>query len=531
MITISRATLKRLRKIKQSPIIWEGARCSVPVPPRPHMFANVIPITAKNRDAPEYVLWADATSGTIRSMCMVEPNSGSEVLVRSLLQAIERPQSNCPPLRPQKIVVNDRESQFYLRGILHELDITVEFAETLPLIEEILYTLGEQSENIPDPIPLHLAPNLYRQANALWDLAPWEYLNDYHVIKIKIDRWDIDSFYLTVIGRMFLQKGLIFYHNLESIQKFRLCALQEMEDSSIANAFLSQDCIFMMFDPDYETSEEIKHLIHSFGWRTKTHYPSLGVFHPLEGERTFLQEEEVLALTVALESLVQFFTQHKKSFRIGVFPELQASYIPTTVPEPSPVEITTLVEESRGIISLTGEYDEESFIKRYIIPKNSLLQLTFVDPESLEGLRSVAQYRVLKEKKTKTKEGPRPIILIQNSKPLITQLIKDFAEEGNLEGISFVPTEETGELGLFITGNGNFHLFEELYQQDDRSSIFKHWKQECQESKSCVVILAMGIRGKTRGNPKPNHILAYYEIDYISQEKLDSKIFANLDFD
>lgn len=100
MITLSPATLRRLRKIKQSPVIWEGARCSIIEEPKRQKLANVISLRIEPSDQPECVLWVDATSGVIRMMEMVEPASGNEVMVRSLIQAIESPQSNLPPPAP-----------------------------------------------------------------------------------------------------------------------------------------------------------------------------------------------------------------------------------------------------------------------------------------------------------------------------------------------------------------------------------------------------------------------------------------------
>jgi hypothetical protein len=41
------------------------------------------------------------------------------------------------PARPQRIVVRDREIQFYLRGALQGLDIAIDYAPELPLIDRM----------------------------------------------------------------------------------------------------------------------------------------------------------------------------------------------------------------------------------------------------------------------------------------------------------------------------------------------------------------------------------------------------------
>jgi len=75
-------------------------------------------------------------------MEVVPAGSGMEPMVRALIAAMERP-NGALPARPQKIVVRDREVQFFLRGILHELNIKVEYQPELPLIEEILQSFAE----------------------------------------------------------------------------------------------------------------------------------------------------------------------------------------------------------------------------------------------------------------------------------------------------------------------------------------------------------------------------------------------------
>jgi hypothetical protein len=494
-------------------------------------FANVIPLQPQSGEEPEYVLWADATNGAIRTMTPIEPNAGIEVLVRSLLQAIEYPQSNTPPLRPQKIIVNDRQSQFYLRGILQELDITVEFAETLPLIEEILFSLGEQADNTPELLPYELAPTFYRQIESLWHLSPWEFVNDYHIIEAKLDRWDINSFFITFIRDVGLSDaGVMFYHSLDSIRKFRMSVIQHMieEVQSMEDTFLSQDCIFMMFNRADEVPDNVKQMIHNLGWRLKTHYPYFSILHPLEGERGFLQEEEVLALTATLEALVLFFFEYKRQFRPRHFPALRSTYNANTVPQPCPVEIITLVEESKQILSLSGDYDEEEIIRRDLIPDQSLIHLTSVNLTDVEKFREVAPNKELCE--TWVKHSRQPIVLIQNSKSQINLLIQSIKEEEGLRAICFVP-HDSFEVVLLITGKGNFHFLDKNYRYEEHFLSFSRWQRECQTKQQCAIILAMGIRGKTRGNPKLNHILGYYEVEYVDYTEFNIDLRASVDME
>lgn len=531
MITLSPATLRRLRKIKQSPVIWEGARCSITEEPKRQKLANVISLRIEPSDQPECVLWVDATSGVIRMMEMVEPASGNEVMVRSLIQAIEAPQSNLPPLRPHKIVVNDRQIQFYMRGILQELDITVEFAEQLPLIEEILYNFIEQTTNTPDPIPLELAPQLYAKTNALWNLSPWQYFNDNNILEVKLDRWDVSSFYVTFMGSMGLEFGVIFYHNLESIKTFHMNALQQ-EEERMQDAFLRQNCMFVLFNSEEEINEMRKSIINSLGWESKSRYPFFGVLHPLEVSRSFLDEEETKALIAAIDSLVAFLHVHRKKFRYGKFPDISFTHILDQDREQIPIVVRTLVGASQDLVNMT--LGNQSLVNNYLVPDNTLMRFTYLEKENLQLFKKHAQHLILSDPPMVFKLEQQPIFILQNSKSLITCLIESLIEEEGLRGITFAPAKyddgDMYELGLLVTGNGRLHLFHEFYHQWELNDIREDWKQKCRSNgNKCVIILAMGIRGKTKGNPRPSHVLGYYEIDFVPFTELGLGLLRSSD--
>lgn len=519
MVALKPGTVRRLRQIKQSPFVWEGARCGVAINPR-RLVSNVVPIIPSplQQDV-EYIIWADATNGVVRSVFLVEPNGGMEVFVRSLLQAIEYPQGNLPPLRPQRVILNDRQTQFYLRGILQTLEISVEYAETLPLVEEIINSLREQNPHIAPPLPPALAPTLYLKILRLWEERPWHYLYDHQVLEVQLDRWDVSSFYVTFMGKLGLEIGLIFYHSLDNLKQFRLNSMGE----DMAHAFMQQDCIFMIFNRDEEIEPDMKQFMHSLGWTLTNYYPHFGVLHPLEGEREFLYEEEVLAITATIDVLIQFFRQHKKQFRHDQFPPLTATYTPSSVPDPTPITIRTLVEEAAEIMSFVPtEVDETSLIAEDIIPHGSLLRLTFFDGETLELMRAIAPHKVVKNIQLRGKS--HPTLLVQNTKPEINSLISTLEGQNNLQGVGFITLEFNGDVGLWVTGNGNIYRLEAFTEEWQAHPVFKRWKQECQANNCCIVLLAMGLKGKAKGNPRPSHILGYYEVDCISSSDLTVQI-------
>jgi hypothetical protein len=133
MNLLPRTTQSRLKKIPQIPSVWEGDRRALSLSermPRATLEPN-------QESGGECVIWVDGSEGCVRSMEVVSPETGPEAMVRTLIRAIETPQSPARPARPKKIIVRDRETQFFLRGVLQDLDITIDYVPSLPLIDDL----------------------------------------------------------------------------------------------------------------------------------------------------------------------------------------------------------------------------------------------------------------------------------------------------------------------------------------------------------------------------------------------------------
>ena len=125
--SLNHYTRRRLQKLNQIPCVWEGDRRSLSAPN----------LKADAEASSECILWVDGSQGMVRAMDVVAADSGPEAVVRTLLRAMEHPNSPAKPARPQKIVVRDREIQFFLRGVLQELGIAIDYVPDLPLIDEL----------------------------------------------------------------------------------------------------------------------------------------------------------------------------------------------------------------------------------------------------------------------------------------------------------------------------------------------------------------------------------------------------------
>ncbi|MDY7006404.1 MAG: hypothetical protein SWX82_21410, partial [Cyanobacteriota bacterium] len=128
MAALNPSTIRRLQKLQQVPSVWEGDRR--PIYPDSNSNPELEAETTN-----ECIIWVDGSHGMVRAMDMVTSDIGPEAIVRTLLRAMENPQSPAPTIRPQKIVVKDREIQFFLRGVLQDLGITIDYVPDLPLID------------------------------------------------------------------------------------------------------------------------------------------------------------------------------------------------------------------------------------------------------------------------------------------------------------------------------------------------------------------------------------------------------------
>ena len=96
MTTLTQATCRRLQKLPLLASVWEGDRRSI-------HDATTIPHSRLVDEDTDCILWVDGREGIVRAMDMVNPASGPEAVVRTLIRASENPLSTSAPARPQKI--------------------------------------------------------------------------------------------------------------------------------------------------------------------------------------------------------------------------------------------------------------------------------------------------------------------------------------------------------------------------------------------------------------------------------------------
>jgi len=168
MYSLSPFTCSRLQRLPKQPVVWEGDR-------RPisegmlDAFGYDSSLPDGEEEASDCILWVDGTEGVLRAVTIIPADTGHEAVVRTLLQAMEHPQGAIPPARPQKLLVCDREIHFFLRGALQDLDVVVDYTDSLPIIDEIFESLQQPEESADSPLPPDWKNALNQQAQKIWD--------------------------------------------------------------------------------------------------------------------------------------------------------------------------------------------------------------------------------------------------------------------------------------------------------------------------------------------------------------------------
>lgn len=540
MTALSQSTLRRLQQLRQLPSVWEGDRRSL----SPQMG---IGSELDDKLPGECILWVDGTEGIVRAMDVVTPDVGQEAVVRALLRAMETPHS-ANPSRPQKIVVRQRELQFFLRGVLQDLGITVEYAPELPLINEIFQGLQSVANSRPPQLPPGQEEALLAAAQNIWEDAPWEVLDEEKIISIELNYNDVATLYVSILGMLGVEYGLLMYRSAESLKAFReqvLCAEEEPEQ--LEGAFLQQDCFFLTFDrpDDWDEAD----LLVDGEFALPEMQPSFGNLHPLEGMRPILYEEEAIAVRVALEALHRFFNQHLKRFTDDTFPEISSRYrIPNPQEEGSKVtvKVSTMPSFAQELFEMTVPDEEQTLmelglssrLRDDLMPDDAYYSLGAMSWEILSLLRNNVRHHQATDVEYPATGDGFPIILIQTSRPKALALIEGLQVAGGLESICFNPgedplAEERYDLGILQTRNGELHLFGEFVEDDPvHVQARKKWDQRCKKTKGhCGLVIAKGITGVSRGNPDVKDMVALYEVRSLSPKDLGLGILERIQYE
>lgn len=528
MTTLPSTTKSRLKKIIQVPGVWEGDRR-----PLGNMASHLD--NAQDMDG-ECVIWVDGSEGEVRAMDIVSEDMGIEAIARTLLRAIESPHHPAQPHRPQKIVVRDREIQFFLRGVLQGLDINIEYSPELPIIDQLFAGFSPVDDYQPSVLPPHYEDSIRDVSSKIWKTSPWELLADSDILQIELKNCEIDSVYLCIMGMMSAEYGVLLYRSLESLQQFREVALGDNKSAAeLERAFLAQDCWFLNYEElELADEEDFINLVQI--------EPFFGSLHPFEGMRPFLDEEEAKIVYVALESLLRFCKTHHQELAKEIIPPLSKSCriaLPKTatgkqtISDVISTKVSTLPDLAEELLSLgmsdrlfATDIESDISINEHLVPEGALVSLVSIPQEFLEQLKGQPKTYCQSNHNSSTKKE-LPAIFIQTTRPKAKELIEKIKKAGGLKAVCFNPgsdplSGEEYDLGMLQTEDDELYIFAE-YAQDATYQVeaVDTWRKQCKQTKGyCSLLIAAGATGANRGNPQAKDVLALFESKSIRGSEL-----------
>ncbi len=532
MTSFNRSTSRRLQKLTQIPSVWEGDRRPLSSPHTPFTDPDT---------KGDCILWVDASEGIVRGIDMIDPALGPEAIVRTLMRAIEHPQSPAKPGRPQRIVVRDREIQFYLRGVLQDLDIAIDYVPELPIIDELFRSFAEVIDSQTPDLPPKYAKLLHDKALEVWQTAPWRFLEEQQILSIEINQWDVEKLYASVMGMLGIEYGILFYRSEDSLKRFRAAVLADEDElnQDLEEAFLKQDCLFLTFDSLHDNEDDDPGNLAQMP--LSEIQPTFGNIHPLEGLRSVLYEEEALLSFVAVESLLRFLRDYHRQLYDEDFLTLSQRYR-ISLPEPGnnrkslTVTVSTMPELTAELEEMAGfdlddedEDDEDDSIfealRDDLIPEDAFMSLGVLPWETLDYLRQAPNYQAAGEFE-QVGDG-LPVIVIQTSRPKAKGIIENIQAAGGLNAICFHTVtdpvdDDLYDLGLLQTHNSELFLFGQFLDDDPvHIEAKRKWHQRCQNTQGhCGLIIAKGLTGTSRGNPQLRDMMALLEAHVLSSEEL-----------
>jgi len=562
MSVLPRSTQRRLAKLAlQSNGLWEGDRLSL-------NFEDPGAAIEDLDEKRDCILWVDGVEGVVRAMDLIPASTGQEAIVRTLLQAMEHPLDTpnqmSRPARPKKIVVRSRELQFFLRGVLQDLGITVEYQPELPLIDEFFSGMQRMITSRTSFVPPEYSEGLDKAAQGVWKLTPWKHLGDHQIISLSLSILEEQPFYVSILGKLGLEFGLLFYRSLDSLRAFRQSLIHFAGDpQATQQAFLSQDCLYVTFNLP-EDLDELPSPPISLDWEDIE--VEFGSIHPLEGIRTQLGDEEAQILIIGMKSIIQFFQKNQKSFTNNRFPKLSNTFqmsfegiFPADLAHIS-VQVDTEPQVAEEVLSMSenffddDDYDDEDdydddddydyfdsadqlldelgFIplRGDLLPEKSIVRLDSLVWEMYESLKDTE--RTMPASTPPKKAASFPVVIIQTSRPKAKVMIEQITKSGGLRGlgfgIGFDRFRTRGfQLGIMQLDNGENQVFQEydLDNNAERKAYEKAretWDQQAIETGNiCGILVCQGVTGKNRGKfPDLKDILMLIEVPFMDSEDL-----------
>jgi hypothetical protein len=268
----------------------------------------------------------DARDGLIVGQEVVAPEDTDGAVARVLLAAMERPLAG-PPRRPDRVRVADASLAAEVRAALGdttpiEVAPTPEFDALLQAMLESFSGEDEAESYLEQGrVPPQAVGKLFRAAEILYSIAPWQVATDDQLLRMDIPALGVEGACVSIIGNLGESLGLLIFPSLAGYEAFGRVAEEHARHALGSGPIdLGTDCLALNFERGADLPPGMRREVVAHGWPVAdaNAYPRVER-RERDGASRPLVERDLKIASACATSLSAFFAKHQSLFEADEF--------------------------------------------------------------------------------------------------------------------------------------------------------------------------------------------------------------------
>ena len=299
---------------------WIGGRVSPPI------------FVTKGEEPyrPSFVLWIESPTHYVVAQGVASPDDADGALGRALRAALDAPLVGAPR-QPDRIRVADDSLAAEVREVVGG-GVPIEIAPT-PEIDELLEAMlasmregdAEASYLEDGRVPAEAVAALFRAAQMIYGLAPWEAATDGVLLRMDIPALGVEGACVAIIGQLGESLGLLIFPSLAGYEAFERVAEQLERDREPFDA--GTDWLALSFGRGGDLPSAMRREAAKNRWPVASvaAYPRVQRFER-DGAPRPLVERDVRIATACAAALSAFFAKNRAHFEADEIEPVCESY-------------------------------------------------------------------------------------------------------------------------------------------------------------------------------------------------------------
>jgi hypothetical protein len=264
---------------------------------------------------PVMELWVELPSELVVHFEIHDPHTPIPPVTEGLRQALHDPTSG---VRPRRLRLNDPD---WASAVQHALPKFAVMAaptpELQPVFDQMVSSMGETAEPVgyleDGKLQAEKMGSLFKAADALYRLAPWQFTFDEQLIEVNIPELDVHGACISVIGALGESYGFLLFSSLEDYEQM-LAASYEIEQGA-DKIDLGCSITSLNYERGADLPGNMRREVQQHGWpvAAATAYPVVE-HRDHDGLPRGLIPRELRIMTACTEALVAALEVHADRF-------------------------------------------------------------------------------------------------------------------------------------------------------------------------------------------------------------------------